>query len=92
MTAILKTAFNSDKVVATASFDSQGRPREYVMYDENVSSLWAQTAMQSLFLKLLLEVAFGLDGFDGAIARSQGLEVAIEKSSSGYKAMLFRAQ
>lgn len=90
MTAIVKTKFNSDNLVATANFDFQGLPREYVMHDENLSFIWAQTAMQSISLKLLLELTFELHGFDGAIARSQGLEVAIEKEESGYKAMVFR--
>ena len=90
MTAILETKLNQKDVVATANFDLQGLPREYVMYDENMSFSWAQTAMQSLSLKLLLESTLGLQDFDGAIARSQGLEVAIENQASGYKAMVFR--
>lgn len=90
MTAILKTNLNQKHVVATANFDSEGLPKEYVMYDENISFSWAHTAMQSLSLKLLLESAFELHGFNGAIARSQGLEIAIEKWESGYKAIVFR--
>ena len=90
MTARLETKLHQKDVVATANFDSQGLPREYVMYDENLSFSWAQTAMQSLSLKLLLESAFELHGFDSAIVRGQGLEVAIEKWESGYKAMVFR--
>jgi len=92
MTAIWDTKLNSQDVVAAANFNSQGLPSKYVMYDENISFIWAQMALQSLSLKLLLESSLGLHGFDRAIARSEGLEVAIEKSSSGYKAMVFRVQ
>ena len=92
MTAILDTKPNQKDVVAAANFDPQGLPSKYVIYDENVSFTWAQTALQSVSLKLLLESALGLHSFDRAIARSAGLEVAIEKSEDGYKAMVFRVQ
>ena len=77
-------------MVAVATFDSQGLPKEYQLMDENSDLVWLQAAFQTLSLQLLLREYLGLPEFSRAVVRGHKIRIAIVKREFGFKAMVFR--
>ena len=82
---------NTSYIVAVATFDSQGVPKEYQLMDENSDLVWVQAAFQTISLQLLLRECLGLSGFSRAVVRGPHMRIAIVKRNFGFKAMVFRS-
>lgn len=76
-------------IVATATFDGQGIPREQHLFNQNSDGEWMQAAFQTLSLKMLLSSSLGLEGFSRAVVRGQELCIVVAKQKSGYKAVVY---
>ncbi|MGK7904909.1 MAG: hypothetical protein AB4352_26585 [Hormoscilla sp.] len=82
---------NTSYMVAAATFDSQGLPREYRLMDENSDLVWVQAAFQAISLQFLLQDCLGLSGFSRVVVRGHQIRIAIVKRNFGFKAMVFRS-
>lgn len=78
--------------VATAIFDVHGLPIKYIARDRDIQKDWLQAIVQTISLKLLLQVSFGLEGFTKAVVSCCDSQVVIEKQPAGFKAMVYRNQ
>lgn len=78
-------------IVAVATFDGNGLPREYQLMDEKSDLVWVQAAFQTLSLQMLLRECWGLSGFSRAMVRGPEIRIAIVKQKSGFKAIIFRS-
>ena len=80
---------NTSYIVATATFDGQGIPREQQLFNQNSDGEWMQGAFQTLSLKMLLSSSLGLEGFSRAVVRGDELSMVVTKQASGYKAIVY---
>ncbi|MGK7904907.1 MAG: hypothetical protein AB4352_26575 [Hormoscilla sp.] len=80
---------NTSYIVATATFDGQGIPREHHIFNQNSDIEWMQAAFQTISLKMLLSSGLGLEGFSRAVVRGHELSMVVTKQKSGYKAVVY---
>lgn len=80
---------NTSYIVATATFDQQGIPREHHLFNQNSDFEWMQAAFQTISLKMLLSSGLGLEGFSRAVVRGHELSMVVTKQKSGFKAVVY---
>lgn len=80
---------NTSYIVATATFDAQGIPREHHLFNQNSDFEWMQAAFQTLSLKMLLSSSLGLEGFSRAVVRGENMSMVVAKQKSGFKAVVY---
>ena len=80
---------NTSYIVATATFDGQGIPREQHLFNQNSDFEWMQAAFQTISLKMLLSASLGLEGFSRAVVRGDDLCIVVAKQKSGFKAVVY---
>lgn len=80
---------NTSYIVATATFDGQGIPKEHHIFNQNSDFEWMQAAFQTISLKMLLSSGWGLGEFSRAVVRGHELSMVVTKQQSGFKAVVY---